>query len=252
MKKHLIIGSSGRMYQPNKGEYLFADDIALEDVEATYPVGELEGNAVSVKIIRRGAPIPYEKAELRPLLATSRNEQEYLVLSRATQLITWHNEHRFCGRCGAKMHHHAEDLAKHCGQCDLVQYPRISPCVIVLVVDGDRCLLARSPRFPPGRFSTLAGFIEAGETAEAAVHREIKEEVGIDVKNVRYARSQSWPFPHSLMLGFYADYAGGELKPDGIEIEEAHWYTRDTLPDLPPSFAISYALIEPFIKGEPV
>jgi NAD+ diphosphatase len=95
----------------------------------------------------------------------------------------------------------------------------------------------------------LAGFIEAGESAESAVHREIKEEVGIDVKNVRYVQSQSWPFPHSLMLGFFADYAAGVLKPDGEEIIEAHWYKKDQLPNLPPSFTISRALIDRFVKG---
>ncbi|BBB30114.1 NAD(+) diphosphatase [Neptunomonas japonica] len=246
-----IVGSSGAMYLHKMGGYLHASlsDFAKEDVEAVYPVGEMRGSLINLVILKRGSSISLEKANLRGLLSVSRDEQEYVTLSRAAQLVTWHNEHRFCGRCGHQMKHHAVDLAKHCESCALVQYPRISPCIIVLVVDGDRCILARSPRFKPGVFSTLAGFIEAGETAESAVHREIKEEVGVDVKNVRYVESQSWPFPHSLMLGFFADYAGGELIPDGVEIEEANWYHRDAMPDLPPSFAISSTLIGHFLKG---
>ena len=247
-----IVGSSGSMFLHTGGGYLHAakDEFSQEDIEAVYPVGEIGKTAIHAIVLKRGSPISLEKANLRNLLSVSKNEQEYVTLSRAAQLIIWHNEHRFCGRCGHKMLHHAVDLAKHCEQCSLVQYPRISPCIIVLVVDGDRCVLARSPRFPPGRFSTLAGFIEAGESAEAAVHREIREEVGIDVKNVRYFKSQSWPFPHALMLGFFADYAGGELLADGVEIEEANWYHRDAMPDLPPSFAISSALIQEFLKGD--
>lgn len=247
-----IVGSSGSMFLHSTGGYLHTgkDHLPPENVEATYPVGMIGKDAVHVVILRRGTPILYEKANLRNLLSVSQNEQEYVTLSRAAQLIIWHNEHRFCGRCGHEMMHHSVDLAKHCEQCSLVQYPRISPCIIVLVVDGDRCVLARSPRFPPGRFSTLAGFIEAGESAEAAVHREIREEVGIEVENVRYFKSQSWPFPHSLMLGFFADYAGGELQADGVEIEEANWYHRDAMPDLPPSFAISSALIQQFLNGD--
>ncbi|WP_293265920.1 NAD(+) diphosphatase [Neptunomonas sp.] len=252
VKGHYVVGSSGAMFLNNEGGYLHAtlDDFSKENVEAIYPVGDMRGEQIHLAILKRGSPISFEKANLRGLLSVSQDEAEYVNLSRAAQLIIWHNEHRFCGRCANEMQHHNADLAKHCEKCSLVQYPRISPCIIVLVVDGDRCILARSPRFKPGIFSTLAGFIEAGETAEAAVHREIKEEVGVDVANVRYIQSQSWPFPHSLMLGFFADYAGGELIPDGVEIEEANWYHRDAMPDLPPSFAISSALIERFLRGE--
>ncbi|SIS76634.1 NAD(+) diphosphatase [Neptunomonas antarctica] len=252
MDGRYIVGSSGSMYLHEPGVYLYPveNTFSASDIEAIYPVGVLQGIDVQLIILARGSQISAEKANLRNLLSVSQDEHEYVLLSRAAQLIVWHNEHRFCGRCGHEMTHHKVDLAKHCSHCDLVQYPRISPCIIVLVVDGDRCLLARSPRFPPGRFSTLAGFIEAGETAEAAVHREVREEVGIEIKNVRYIQSQSWPFPHALMLGFVADYAAGELLPDGVEIEEAHWYQRDAMPDLPPSFAISYTLIERFLKGE--
>lgn len=254
MKKLRIASFENKLLLNKAQGYLFSegDLFDIEQIEAEYPVGILDANQVTLVILARKPAhliLDLEDADLRSLLSVSKNEQEYVVLSRAAQLVTWHNEHRFCGRCGVEMQHHSVDLAKHCPACGLTQYPRISPCIIVLVMKGDECLLARSPRFPPGRFSTLAGFIEAGESAESAVHREIKEEVGIDVKNVRYVQSQSWPFPHSLMLGFFADYAAGVLKPDGEEIIEAHWYKKDQLPNLPPSFTISRALIDRFVKG---
>ncbi|GAA0686599.1 hypothetical protein GCM10009104_10640 [Marinobacterium maritimum] len=183
---------------------------------------------------------------LRRALAQAVDEAEYARLARAAQLATWFDQHRYCGRCGSSLAAHGQDLAQECPQCKLVQYPRISPCIIVLVRRGSECLLARSGRFPPGRFSTLAGFIEAGESAEAAVQREIREEVGIEVENLEFFASQSWPFPHQLMLGFFADYAGGDLVPDGEEILEADWFGRDNLPDLPPPFSISRQLIDRF------
>lgn len=189
------------------------------------------------------------EVSLRQALAQAEDEAEYARLARVAQLATWFDQHRFCGRCGTAMRAHERDLARACPACDLVQYPRISPCIIVLVRRGDQCLLARAGRFPPGRFSTLAGFIEAGESAEAAVRREIREEVGVEVENLEFFASQSWPFPHQLMLGFFADYAGGELTPDGEEILEAGWFGRDNLPDLPPPFSISRQLIDRFFAG---
>lgn len=190
-----------------------------------------------------------EDVRLRGALSQAADESEYARLARAAQLATWFDQHRFCGRCGTAMVAHASDLARMCPGCELVQYPRISPCVIVLVRRGDRCLLARSGRFPPGRYSTLAGFIEAGESAEAAVQREIREEVGVEVQNLKFFATQSWPFPHQLMLGFFADYAGGVLTPDGEEILEADWFSVDNLPDLPPPFSISRQLIDHFFAS---
>ncbi|MET3998902.1 NAD(+) diphosphatase [Marinobacterium sp. MBR-109] len=187
---------------------------------------------------------------LRSLLARAVDEAEYARLARASQLATWHDQHRFCGRCGNTLEAHLQDLARQCPGCGLVQYPRISPCIIVLVTRGDRCLLAHSARFPAGRYSTLAGFIEAGETAEAALKREVHEEVGIEVNNIRFFASQSWPFPHQLMLGFFADHVDGELAPDGEEILQADWFGVDDLPDLPPPFSIARRLIDHFFASQ--
>ena len=131
--------------------------------------------------------------------------------------------------------------------CKLSVYPRISPAVIVLVERGDEILLARSPHFVPGVYSTLAGFVEPGETLEGTVRREIHEEVGVHVDNICYFGSQPWPFPNSLMIGFRADYASGDLTIDGVEIEAAGWFRRDNLPKLPFKVSIARSLIEAFL-----
>ncbi len=171
-------------------------------------------------------------------------ESHFALLATALQVGAWLRDHRFCGRCGAPSRRLDAEFAMHCHGCGHRNYPRISPCIITLVTHGDALLLARSPRFPPGRYSTLAGFIEPGESAEEAVRREIFEEVGLQVGRVRYFRSQAWPFPHSLMLGFFAEAASRRIRIDGVEIADAAWYSPRHLPSLPPLYSISRALIE--------
>lgn len=136
-----------------------------------------------------------------------------------------------------------------CPACDYIQYPRITPCIITLVLNGDRALLAHGAGFPSGMFSCLAGFMEPGEDAEHAVQREVWEETRLRVGNLRYHGSQSWPFPHSLMLAFFAEYQGGEITPDGHEILQADWFERDRLPVIPPPGSISRALIDSWVQG---
>ena len=130
----------------------------------------------------------------------------------------------------------------------IVSFPRISPAIIVLVERDGKALLARSPRFKEGLFSTLAGFVEPGETLEDAVRREVKEEAGIDVKNIRYFGSQPWPFPDSLMVGFTAEYAGGEIKIDDNEILDARWFSAEDMPEIPGKISIARALIDYFLE----
>jgi NAD+ diphosphatase len=166
------------------------------------------------------------------------------VAGRAFQIADWARTHRFCGACGKPMRRTAGERAMKC-ECGHVAYPRISPAMMVLVKRGPAILLARNIAAPPGRFSALAGFLEPGESVEDAIHREVREEVGIEVKDLRYFASQSWPFPGSLMLAFTAEYAGGELAPDRIEIAEARWFgPGDPLPQLSPHQSISRALID--------
>ncbi len=251
----VLLAARGRLLLGAAGELVAGENeleaLAPGMIEARYPLG-LETSQGELLVLNEASEQAQrqETVQLRELLSLAQDEAEYAWLSRAAQLATWHEQHRFCGRCGGALSHHAQDLAKTCEPCGLSQYPRISPCIIVLVLRGDECLLAHAPHYAAGRYSTLAGFIEAGETAEAAVAREIQEEVGIEVENVRYFKSQSWPFPHALMLGFFADYRAGDLVPDGVEILDARWFSRDNLPDLPPSFSISRQLIESYRRGE--
>lgn len=172
----------------------------------------------------------------------------FMVAGKARQVLEWDKNHRYCGRCGSHTIDHERDRAKVCPDCGHAQYPRISPCIIVLVTKGDEVLLGRSASFPPGMYSTLAGFVEPGETLEMAVHREIQEEVGVKVKNLEYRGSQPWPFPHSLMVGFFAEYAGGEIVLEDDEIEEAAWWSIHNLPQTPPQGSISHELLAGYVE----
>jgi NAD+ diphosphatase len=169
------------------------------------------------------------------------------VAGRALAIAEWDMTHRFCGRCATPTELVPGERARRCPSCRVPFYPRISPAVIVLVTRGNSMLLARSASFPDAFFSTLAGFVEPGESLEEAVQREVKEEVGIELKNVRYFGSQPWPFGRSLMVGFTAEYAEGELRVDGQEIAEANWFTVDSLPRIPPRVSIARHLIDAFI-----
>lgn len=180
---------------------------------------------------------------LVPMLA----REHFWLAARAVQIVAWDRDHQFCGRCGGPTELHGDERSRRCVACSLAVYPRISPAVIVLVERGDEILLARSPHFVPGVYSTLAGFVEPGETLESTVLREIHEEVGVTVENIRYFGSQPWPFPNSLMIGFRADYAAGDIVVDGVEIEAADWFRRETLPKLPFKLSIARALIEAFL-----
>jgi NAD+ diphosphatase len=195
------------------------------------------------------SPEGFEFRGLRSLFS-GMSEDFFRMAGRAKQIVNWNATHRFCGRCGGKTEAVAEELAKKCARCGLLHYPRLSPAIIVLVRDGNRMLLARSPGFPEGMYSVLAGFVEPGESIEETIRREVLEEVGIEVENPRYFGSQPWPFPNSLMIGFTADYAGGELEIDRNEIEDAGWYdpARQELPPLPPKVSIARAMIEDFLS----
>lgn len=172
------------------------------------------------------------------------------IANRAVQLLDWDRDHKFCGRCGSLTENVKHEHSKKCPVCGLTSYPRISPAVIMLVHRKNEVLLTRSPNFRPGIFSVQAGFVEAGESLEDAVRRELYEETGISVKDISYFGSQPWPFPNSLMVAFTAVYAGGELKLDPTEIEAGGWYKRNELPTVPDSASISRKLIDWFVgKG---
>jgi NAD+ diphosphatase len=166
------------------------------------------------------------------------------LAGRSSQLAEWDRSHRFCGRCGTPTQERAGERGKECPACGHIMYPRISPAMMVLVTRGRELLLARSNRFPAAMFSALAGFVEPGESIEECIHREVREEVGVEVDQLEYFASQSWPFPHSLMIAFTAEYAGGEMRPCDDEIAEARWFTLDALPQLPGPVSISRQLID--------
>jgi NAD+ diphosphatase len=184
---------------------------------------------------------------LYPLL-----EEPFMAIAgRAVQLVAYDRQNQFCGQCGGRMADQDHERAKRCPQCGLIVYPRLSPAMIIAVTrqtdDGLRILLARNHRFPPGRFSVLAGYVEPGESLEACCAREVCEEVGVDIANIRYFGSQPWPFPNSLMIGFTAEYEGGEITLEESELAEAHWFAADQLPGIPPPFTIARRLIDSFI-----
>ena len=166
------------------------------------------------------------------------------IAGRGFQLVDWARTHRFCGACGEPMRRDPGERVMRCA-CGHSAWPRVAPAMMTLVKRGDAILLARNIAVPPGgRMSALAGFVEPGESVEDAVHREVLEEVGVAVRDLRYFGSQSWPFPHSLMIAFTAEYAGGVIRCDPSEIAEARWFgPGDALPEVPPRYSISHALI---------
>ena len=196
-------------------------------------VGSLENRIFALELLTDISS--FLSAELRSLrsLMFSHEDNELILVGKANQIIDWYKTHRHCGTCGSVTSLSQDQRVLVCSSCHIQYFPRINPCAIVLVTRGAEILLARNARFRTGFFSCLAGFIEVGESAEETVHREIKEEVGIAVKNVRYKKSQSWPFPSQLMLGFHADYLSGEIVPEPAEIEEAAWFNIFNLPAIP-------------------
>lgn len=190
------------------------------------------------------APEGLQWSGLRALFGAI-DDSQFAIAGRAFQIVDWDRSHQFCGRCGTPTQVKNNERARECPSCKQVHYPRIAPAIMALVRRGRELLLARSPHFAPGMYSALAGFVEPGETLEQTLAREVREEVGIEVTNVRYFASQPWPFPHSLMIAFNADYAGGEIVPAPDEIEAADWFTLDRLPpQLPGKISISRRLID--------
>jgi NAD+ diphosphatase len=173
------------------------------------------------------------------------------IAGRAAQILTWDRTHHYCGQCGTPTENAGHERARRCPSCGLVAYPRLSPAIIIAVVrgaeEGRQLLLARNHRFPSGRYSVLAGYVEPGESLEECAYREVLEEVGVRIKNMRYFGSQPWPFPNSLMIGFTAEYDGGEIRIEESEISDAGWFEADALPDLPPRMTIARKLIEWFV-----
>ncbi len=176
-------------------------------------------------------------------------DAHFALAGRAVQLIDWDRNHQFCGRCGTPTESKREERARVCPACKLSCYPKIAPAVMALVRRGNSMLLGRSPHFPRGMYSALAGFVEPGETLEQCIAREVLEEVGVSVTNIRYFASQPWPFPNSLMIAFFCDYASGDIHPQETEIEDADWFDVFQLPQLPSKISIARRLIDAAVES---
>lgn len=186
----------------------------------------------------------HQLVSLRDVMMTGIN-LDFQHIARAWQYAQFLRTHQYCGQCGSSTRQVQWEMARHCDVCHHRTYPRVSPCIIVAIHNGQQILLAQGNRhITPPMFSTLAGFVESGESLEQAVHREVEEEVGVKLKNIQYFGSQAWPFPHQLMVGFTAEYAGGEIAVDGKEILAADWFSPDELPNIPSSVSISRDLID--------
>ena len=192
---------------------------------------------------KAAAPAGLSWAGLRTLF-TVLDDAQFAVAGRALQLVAWDRTHQYCGRCGTPTQAKADERVRVCPACKLSAYPRLAPAIMALVKRGRELLLARSPHFPPGMYSALAGFVEPGESLEQCLAREVQEEVGVRVSNIRYFASQPWPFPHSLMIAFVCDWVSGEVKPQEAEIEEAKWFEVLQLPKLPSKISIARRLID--------
>jgi NAD+ diphosphatase len=189
------------------------------------------------------APAGYGWVGLRALFSVL-EDAHFALAGRALQLLDWDRNHQYCGRCGAPTAPKPEERVRVCPSCKLSAYPRVAPAVMALVTRGRELLLGRSPHFPAGMYSALAGFVEPGETLEQCVAREVEEEVGVTVTQLSYFASQPWPFPHSLMIAFVCEWTGGEIRAQEGEIEAADWFDVLQLPKLPSKISIARRLID--------
>ncbi|MBN1189378.1 MAG: NAD(+) diphosphatase [Dehalococcoidales bacterium] len=224
-------------------------DLNLQPVRTQY-LGTLQGNPCCAAELEPGtaAPAGMSFNDLRSVYDFM-DEDLFLLAGKAVQVIGWDQDHQYCGRCGKKTENLEGERAKKCPSCGLVSYPRLSPAIITAVVRDKKILLSHYAAFPGKWYTIVAGFVEPGETLEECVKREVFEETGIKVKNIRYFGSQPWPFPHSLMIGFIAEYESGEIKVDGKEISAAGWFEAGNIPEVPPKISISREIIDWFVEN---
>ncbi|MFC1901173.1 NAD(+) diphosphatase [Chloroflexota bacterium] len=218
--------------------------------ERTQYLGTLDGHPcysaeVSPDTI---APEGLSFSELRPLYGVL-DEDIYLLAGKAIQIVNWDRTHRYCGGCGHDTQTLQDERAKKCPVCGLLSFPRLSPATITAVLKDNEILLTRYASFRGNMHTLVAGFVEPGETLEECIKREVLEEAGIEIKNIRYFGSQPWPFPNSLMIGFTAEYESGEITVDGREIAEAGWYDVNNLPEVPPQWSIARQIIDWFVDS---
>lgn len=215
----------------------FALDLSDLPAPLAHPGFRGGGELADLRVV--GGLLPPEEAE---------------ILAYARGILHWHRRHRFCGSCGQPTKPKDGGHVRECAACDLKHFPRTDPAVMVLVTREDRCVLARQHGWPHGMYAVVAGFVEPGETVEDAAHREVKEELGLEIEDVRYFRSQPWPFPSSLMIGFVARATGDDIVLDGEELEDARWFSRAELRSpqgffYPPAYSLAHHLIQLFLDA---
>ncbi len=239
-------------------EKLFMPLSSLEVRELTAPlsflISRVERNGEIIPLYCSGGggnvslPTGYSWISFSGIFRRMRKEFQF-PLSRGRQILTWERTHRYCGTCGGRTEPVDHEPCRKCTSCGAMFYPRFSPAIIVRITRGRRIMLAHNGRFPGNMYSHIAGFVEAGESLEDAVRREIREEVSLEVENIRYFDSQQWPMPHSLMLGFTAECPEGEPVPDGEEITDARWFDPEHLPDLPQPGSIARRMLDDYLEN---
>ncbi len=242
---HILVHERSVAYSSEQGLLRRREQLSDVEISQSIYLGQLGVRPLYVSQLRLVAAVKLQN--LYSLLGQL-SEEHFALAGRAVQINDWYVHHQFCGRCGASNRLDQGERAMLCESCHLRHYPRVAPCIIVLITHGEQLLLARNAGFPQDLYSTLAGFIEPGESAERALSREVFEEVGLQVHNCRYFRSQPWPFPHQLMLGYFATYEGGDINVDGVEITDAQWWHYKNLPRTPPKHSISGQLIHSYIQ----
>lgn len=233
-----VVSHEQKLWLP-KGQlpYGSAQNLGLTGSKGSL-IGEWQGEPVRLICENR----PEGMASLRQLI--DQDPALFQLAGRGIQLAEFYRSHKWCGYCGHAMHRSKTEWACLCGHCRQRYYPQIAPCIIVAIRRDEEILLAQHTRHRNGIYTVLAGFVEVGETLEQTVAREVMEESGIKVKNLRYVSSQPWPFPQSLMMAFMADYDSGEIQIDPKELLDANWYRFDALPQLPPAGTVARRLIE--------
>jgi NAD+ diphosphatase len=248
---HWFVVRNGEVLLTDDGEFPLGTAIDVGVAGAGEPVllGLLAGVPALAVGVEPGTEPRHgmEFHELRALSA-SLPERRWVLAGRAVQIVEWTRTHRFCGRCATPTEPSPGERAKRCPACGLLAFPRLAPAVITLVERGDEILLANGRAFGVPMYSCLAGFVEPGETLEEAVRREVAEEVGVELADVRYFASQPWPFPHSLMIGFTATWAANEIEIDPEEIVAAGWFRADAMPLIPPGLSIARWLIDDWLR----
>jgi len=247
---NLLLKETNNSYEiPAREDIEALADIKLSLAAAQY-IGSFDNNAYyAANISTQNIPQCFLFKNIRQVLATLASDQFALVL-RAFHILTWIEKNKYCGCCGAALNISKNELTLNCSSCHNIIYPRISPAIIVAVTKDNKLLLARAKNFKTTMYSVLAGFVEPGETLEECISRELNEEVGIEVTNIRYFGSQAWPFPDSLMIAFTAQWAKGDIIIDNNEIIEAGWFSANQLPKIPEPISISRQLIDSFVASQ--